>query len=91
MSFQIIPARKTIIAMRLIQCIALRLKLSGLLGSFFLKKYIIVKSKNKKKGVRMNSLFLQINVFSYSCLNSTRRLATRPCSVAFDAIGRVSP
>jgi hypothetical protein len=40
-SFQIIPNKKTVIAMALIACITLRLKLVGLLGSFFLKKYII--------------------------------------------------
>lgn len=37
---QIIPAKNIIMAMVLMVCITLRLKLVGLLGSFFLKKYI---------------------------------------------------
>jgi hypothetical protein len=34
------PAKNMIMASALIKCITLKLKLSGLLGSFFLKKYI---------------------------------------------------
>jgi hypothetical protein len=42
------PATNIMMAMALIVCITFRLKLVGLLGSFFLKKYI---SKfNKKEG-----------------------------------------
>ncbi len=40
MSFQIIPNKNTVIAIVLITCIALMLKLVGLFGSFFRKKYI---------------------------------------------------
>ena len=40
MSFQMMPSRNILIAMALITCITLRLKLVGLFGSFFLKKYI---------------------------------------------------
>jgi hypothetical protein len=39
-SFQITPARKTIMAKALIKCMILRFVFSGLFGSFFLKKYI---------------------------------------------------
>lgn len=39
-SFQIMPSKNTVIAMAFIACITFRLKLVGLLGSFFLKKYI---------------------------------------------------
>jgi hypothetical protein len=42
------PSTKTVIAMALMVCITLRLKLVGLLGSFFLKKYIY-KYKQKQK------------------------------------------
>lgn len=35
------PAKNMITASALIKCIARRLKLLGLLGSFFLKKYIV--------------------------------------------------
>jgi hypothetical protein len=34
------PSKNTLIAMALIACITFRLKLVGLLGSFFRKKYI---------------------------------------------------
>jgi len=50
-SFQIIPSKNTVIAMALIVCITLRLKLVGLFGSFFLKKYIYkykFKAESKK-------------------------------------------
>ncbi len=43
-----IPSTKTVIAMALMICITLRLKLVGRLGSFFLKKYIY-KYKQKQK------------------------------------------
>ena len=43
-----IPSTNIIIAMALIVCITFRLKLVGLLGSFFLKKYIY-KYKHKAK------------------------------------------
>jgi len=39
-SVQIMPSKNIIIAIALMVCITLRLKLVGLLGSFFLKKYI---------------------------------------------------
>lgn len=45
-SFQIIPSINTIMAIALIVCITFRLKLVGLFGSFFLKKYI---NKYKQK------------------------------------------
>ena len=47
MSAQIIPAKNIIMAMALMVCITLRLKLVGLFGSFFLKKYI-----NKYREIR---------------------------------------
>jgi len=37
---QIMPSKNIIIAIALMVCITLRLKLVGLFGSFFLKKYI---------------------------------------------------
>ena len=40
MSFQIIPARKIMMASALIKCMILMLILSGRRRSFFLKKYI---------------------------------------------------
>ena len=40
-NFQIIPAKKTVMAMALMACITLRLKLVGLFGSFLRKKYIV--------------------------------------------------
>ena len=43
------PPKKIIIAMRLIQCITLKLKLVGLVGSAFLKKYIFTNLRNKKR------------------------------------------
>ena len=52
------PPKKIIIAMRLIQCITFRLKLVGLFGSAFLKKYILTKLRNKKKGVLIRTPFL---------------------------------
>ena len=39
-SVQIMPSKNMIIAIALMVCITLRLKFVGLLGSFFLKKYI---------------------------------------------------
>ena len=38
-SVQIIPSKNIIIAIAFMVCITLRLKLVGLFGSFFLKKY----------------------------------------------------
>lgn len=40
MSLYKMPVRNSRIARVLIKCMALRLKLTGLFGSFFLKKYI---------------------------------------------------
>jgi hypothetical protein len=45
------PARNIIMAIALITCITLRLKLVGLLGSFFLKKYMN-KFNKKKRALR---------------------------------------
>jgi hypothetical protein len=42
-----IPARNIMIAIALMACITFRLKLVGLLGSFFLKKYM--NKFNKKR------------------------------------------
>jgi hypothetical protein len=42
------PATNIIIAIALITCITLRLKLVGRLGSFFLKKYMDKFNKKKK-------------------------------------------
>jgi len=42
------PPRNIIMAMALMICITLRLKLVGLLGSFFLKKYMNKFNKKKK-------------------------------------------
>jgi hypothetical protein len=50
------PARNIIIAIALITCITFRLKLVGLLGSFFLKKYMNKFSK-KKKALRNRRAF----------------------------------
>jgi hypothetical protein len=55
-SFQIIPARNIIMAMALITCITFRLKLVGLFGSFFRKKYMNKFSK-KKKALRNRRAF----------------------------------
>jgi len=53
-SVHIIPAKNMIMAIALIVCITLRLKLVGLFGSFFLKKYInkYRKLRGKVKGQR---------------------------------------
>jgi len=51
-SFQIMPSRNTVMAMALIMCITFRLKLVGLFGSFFRKKYIYkYKQKEKVKAI----------------------------------------
>jgi hypothetical protein len=39
-NFQIMPSKNTVMAIALMVCITFRLKLVGLLGSFFRKKYI---------------------------------------------------
>jgi len=46
-----IPATNMIIAVALIMCITFRLKLVGLLGSFFLKKYMYKLSKKRRLAV----------------------------------------
>jgi len=46
------PSKNTVIAIALIVCITLRLKLVGLFGSFFLKKYIY---KYIGKGVKVKA------------------------------------
>jgi hypothetical protein len=43
------PARNMIIAVALIICITFRLKLVGLLGSFFRKKYMNKFNKKKRR------------------------------------------
>jgi hypothetical protein len=50
------PAMKTMIAVALMACITFRLKLVGLFGSFFLKKYIR-KFNKKKKAYRCRQAF----------------------------------
>jgi len=47
-SFQMMPAMNIIMAIALIVCITFRLKLVGLFGSFFLKKYMNKFNKKKK-------------------------------------------
>jgi hypothetical protein len=53
-----IPAKKIVIANALIKCMALRLKLVGLLGSFFLKKYMV--KYNKKRGFQFPGTLFQV-------------------------------
>ena len=55
-SFQMMPAMNIIMAIALIVCITFRLKLVGLFGSFFLKKYMNKFSK-KKKALRNRRAF----------------------------------
>jgi hypothetical protein len=50
------PAKNMIMAMALMACITLRLKLVGLFGSFFLKKYMN-KINKKKKALRNRRAF----------------------------------
>jgi len=91
-NFQRIPSTNIVIAIALMMCITLRLKLVGLLGSFFLKKYMN-KFNKKKKALRLSESLLHHYYFNeyYFCLNSTRRFVTRPSSVELSAIGFVSP
>lgn len=68
------PSRNIIIAMALIVCITFRLKLVGLFGSFFLKKYI--RKFNKKRGLSVyrkalwHKVFYTVDLFLFE-LNTT--------------------
>lgn len=53
-----IPAKNMVMAKALIKCIALRLKLVGLVGSFFLKKYMA--KYNKKRGFQFPGTLFQV-------------------------------
>jgi len=85
-----VPTTNMVIAIALIICITLRLKLLGRLSSFLRKKYI--NKSNKKKGFGLSEAFFKgLIIANYFCLNSTRRFITRPSSVELSAIGLVSP
>lgn len=66
------PATNIIIAVALIVCMTLRLKLVGLLGSFFLKKYISKFSKKKKasRNRKAFKIFVWLKLFLFE-LNAT--------------------
>ena len=63
-SFQMIPATNMMMAMALIVCITFRLKLVGLFGSFFRKKYIS-KFNKKRRLPGMGSL---LNILIYKLI-----------------------
>jgi len=84
------PTTNMTMAVALMVCITFKLKLVGLLGSFFLKKYMVQTYKKKGSG-KTGTLRQNFMIQNYFTLNSTRRFITRPSSVELSAIGIVSP